>query len=273
MTLTDQEVNHKLHQWGYLDPNTALHLGRTPSCFPERRESAIHEFQTRWQKYGLKPTGELDDHTINLMKKRFCDCSDAPMGLGEGLRRWNSTYLNWTHNVSYISGHPFPGLQRFVRDETGRVCAMRLTLNRTDRQVNLRSITTFLDGPGGVLGQAWLPGYPSNTLTDTLSQEFDNSETNLTLNMAKILVLHEIWHSLGLGHDESPEIAVMDPYLNAGITEAQPPDIKELINRYGRPDDAPIPEPPPTNPICPPRRLRRLIEGGSELLKLLGEKE
>lgn len=266
------EAVRMLGVWGYLSTNELANLLiKRSSDYLIRR--AVSQFKARWgEKYELSGDDHLDEKTAGLMRRRFCNCSDEPQSIGEGLRRWDANRLGWGGDVR-VGTLSFTTAQQFTRDQVASACNMDLVIRRTN--LNISADERFIDGPGQVLAQAFLPRRPS-AATDRLTQEFDTSESRLSQHAFNIVVLHETGHSLGLDHDASSAVAVMDPFLNESLTGWLAPDIRELQMRYGPPTNG---GPPPSSPdepggdsldrLCPEmvgvmRAIMRVGERGAE---------
>ncbi len=272
LALPRDEAIHMLGTWGYLSANSVAGLLRGTSK-DDLLQGAIVEFKARWGgKYKLSSDDALDEGTAALMKRRFCNCPDDPQAVSASLRRWDSNRVTWCGDVR-VGNHDFPAAQRFTRDETAAACAMQLVIRGTGAgRCNIQADEGDIDGPGGILAQAFLPGFPSSTATDSLGQEYDTADAGLSANAFQIVVLHETGHSLGLSHDEDPnQVAVMDPFLNESLTGWLPPDVAELQARYGAPGaDGPGDDPgdDPLERMCPElfgitRAVMRAAERGA----------
>jgi hypothetical protein len=113
------------------------------------------------------------------------------------------------------------------------------------------------DGRGGGLAHAFYPA-PPNPEVIAGDLHFDGDEvwrTGIDTDLFSV-ALHELGHSLGLGHSDSPQ-AIMYPYYRrvsrlatddiAAIRELYAPREPELELPGG-----PLPPPPPIDPVPPP---------------------
>jgi len=90
------------------------------------------------------------------------------------------------------------------------------------------------DGPSGTLAHTYYP--PPNGLSAAGDMHFDSAET-WTCNTSGvdigIVALHEIGHAIGLAHENTSTVAVMNPIYNPSVTSLQPDDINGVISIYG----------------------------------------
>lgn len=134
-----------------------------------------------------------------------------------------------------------------------------------------------LGGPGGVLAQATLipPGVIRNddfqsVLTADSLDKFtgrDRAAVAMQVVIGEVFC-HEVGHSLGLVHDESTEVALMDPVYNSRISGLQPRDVmlataNGYIRRKAMPPSEPTPVPPTAEKPLGPVDYRRLATGVS----------
>ncbi|HSJ87916.1 MAG TPA: matrixin family metalloprotease [Anaerolineales bacterium] len=92
------------------------------------------------------------------------------------------------------------------------------------------------DGPSGTLAHAYYPPPNGNSAAGDL--HFDSAENwSCTTNGTDIAIvaLHEIGHSLGLSHENTTAVAVMDPFYNSSLTGLQSDDISGVESVYGLP--------------------------------------
>jgi len=90
------------------------------------------------------------------------------------------------------------------------------------------------DGASGTLAHAFFP--PPNGNSAAGDVHFDSQE-NWTCNSngmnIGVVALHEIGHSLGLNHENTSALTVMDPYYNGSMTTLQRDDINGATAIYG----------------------------------------
>lgn len=237
-------VIRRLQQWGHL-------LQGDETISPDAVSAALASYQKRW---GLSQTGVADAETVRLMARRYCGCPDFVIEEARGLPRWASREITFSSTLqlrqpdvqsqrdqvltevfSHIGQHC--GLS--VRLVTGQANVMqRGASSRNDRQ---------LDGAGGTLAYAYLPGVDLPT-SRSLDQVIDLDE-RWSRKMLWLVIAHEFCHNLGLSHNEDSQIALMDPHLNMDLDGLQAWDIAQLVSRYGQPPSSPVPSPSPTPTI------------------------
>jgi hypothetical protein len=109
----------------------------------------------------------------------------------------------------------------------------------------------YFDGPSGTLAHAYYP--PPNGNSAAGDMHFDSAE-NWSCNTSGIdigiVALHEIGHSLGLAHENTSTVAVMDPFYNTSLTSLQSDDISGATAIYG---PAAITDPPSNDSIASPK--------------------
>ena len=90
--------------------------------------------------------------------------------------------------------------------------------NASDAAGDIRISAHAFDGQSGTLAHAYFP--PPNGTSAAGDMHFDSSE-NWKCNTSGIdigiVALHEIGHTLGLNHENTGTVAVMDPYYNPGL--------------------------------------------------------
>lgn len=245
------ELIKRMAKWGYLNRMDLVRVLTQGIDASTIMETAIKRFKDKWgPKYRLEDNADLDDGTKKLMEQRFCSCSDFITEQANGmLRKWNANKLSWRNNNVKVGSLSFEKGMEFTISEVSRVCNM--TLIPRDRNSNIESYSARIDGPNGTLAEAYLPNFGQNPNT-SLKQTFDTSEAE-TLNQHayNLVIAHETLHSLGLSHDTTNAVSLMDPFLNRALTGLMPPEIKELVDRYGLPENE--------NPGLPPTENKRLI--------------
>jgi hypothetical protein len=109
-----------------------------------------------------------------------------------------------------------------------------LAFNASNAGGDIRIGAHYFDGPSGTLAHSYYP--PPNGISAAGDVHFDSSE-NWSCNTSGIdigiVAMHEIGHSLGLAHEDTSAVALMDPYYNASLTGLQSDDIHGATSIYG----------------------------------------
>lgn len=179
--------------------------------FGDSTHQAILIFQ---KKQGLEPTGELDEHTIQLMNTPRCGVADFPEFSTDG-RCWDKTeltygFINFTNDLSEND------IRWAIQQAFGfwsSVTALRFNEISVSNNPDIKILFTTgnhgdnlpFDGPRGMLAHAYYP--PPNGGDLAGDTHFDDSETwsvslppgSNTFDLVTVAA-HEFGHSLGLGH-------------------------------------------------------------------------
>lgn len=201
-------------------------------------EKAIARFQA-WA--GLEQTGEIDPKTIAALDApRFCGLPDV-MEQRSGLCKWPD------NRIAYHVVDAFPGLTIHETWESfdwsmkqwASVCDLKPNRALTPETARIVARVVRLDGPSGVLADSQLP---CGAIRQA-QQRYDSSEAWNRAIQARLVVLHELGHALGIPHIGSGN--VMAPVYDPRLTALQRGDAAEAVERYGKPVDAPAPQPTP----------------------------
>lgn len=128
------------------------------------------------------------------------------------------------------------------------ICGVTFEPAASNKRYDLEIFIGYIDGPGGTLAQATLPG------PDVQTQEYDLTKDWTLRPGRKGLVpwstvgIHETGHTMGLWHDEAVprgQKAIMAPFLDTTIDRPQPRDVARAVALFGPPKN---PEPSPTEP-------------------------
>lgn len=221
-------------------------------------DDAIKNFQ---QHHGLQTNRGLDDETVRaIMAPRICGLPDVlPQTMdAERLCKWPDG------KIPYFVAAAFPGL---TIDESYREFAAgvkpwadvaNLQFIPVDSVAEARIVARIrrLDGPNGVLAQSELP---CGGITQA-KQDYDSSEAWNRSVMARLVVMHEVGHALGIGHIGSGN--VMAPTYNGTLSAPQAGDIAEIVKRYGRSTPTPGPTPADDHPVINAQEKRIIVRAG-----------
>lgn len=122
--------------------------------------------------------------------------------------------------------------------------------------VNIRLGLDYIDGASNTLGEAWTQftaagsAITSEIRFDTVASENWTSTANGVVSGSGtpfwLVALHEIGHTLGLGH-YTGSVAVMNPLINSSLTGLTSSDLHGVQAIYGASGTTPPPPvPPPT---------------------------
>uniref|UniRef100_A0A8C2RKQ5 Matrix metalloproteinase-14 n=1 Tax=Capra hircus TaxID=9925 RepID=A0A8C2RKQ5_CAPHI len=201
----------------YLANFYGLEMETTPMTkMKVNRNTMENKIQEMQKFFGLKVTGQLDTSTLDMMHRPRCGVPDV-------------------ENYQLFPGRPTNFLFLFFLKQEHRDAYP-------------------FDGPWGILAHAFAPGAGLGG-----DAHFDEAETwtkgrkgpNLFL-----VAVHEIGHSLGLGHS-SDTSAIMFPsyrHIDYKIFHLSADDIHGIQSLYGRPEKHQVPSnPSSTNPAaCDP---------------------
>ena len=259
-------IADSLERWGHAQKDTFQRL-RNPTD-PEADdtfEASVRSFQRYWRAFLPEShpcDGHLDNDTIELIGRRFCDCPDQgagtyevpgfpkTAGAGKG-RHWlkndsGQYYLTWADmGVITSGGVDFRQAMQFTRDDTLRVCSMELAIRTEQKSSNIEAYAWSGDGRGGTLAYHFFPGYGSDphNSQDIITGHWDRSDT-YNQDSTNLTTCHEIGHGLGLEHSQTPN-QLMNPFLNTHLGGWQDEDASRLVYLYDEPGINPVPPPDP----------------------------
>ncbi|XP_008520988.2 macrophage metalloelastase [Equus przewalskii] len=224
-------------------------------------ENKIQEMQ---QFLGLKVTGQLDTATLDMMHRPRCGVPDVyDFRVMQGRPVWKKHFItyrikNYTpdmkpEDVDYAIQKAFQ-----VWSDVTPLKFRKINTGEADIMIQFahgaHGDYSPFDGRNGILAHAFGPG--PGIGGDT---HFDEAEiwtksykgTNLFL-----VAVHELGHSLGLGHSHDPK-AIMFPtysYIDLSTFRLSADDIRGIQSLYGAPEKPrPSSKPDSTDPtVCDP---------------------
>ncbi|XP_045411378.1 macrophage metalloelastase [Lemur catta] len=260
---TSLEENDLVFAEMYLEKFYGLEMETIPKMKLNRNfmEAKIREMQ---QFLGLQVTGQLDTSTLEMMHTPRCGVPDVHhFSTMTGRPVWKKRYITYRINnytpdmrredIDYAIQKAFQVWSnvtplKFRKINTGEADIMILFAHGAHGDYSA------FDGRGGVIAHAFGPGagIGGDTHFDEAEIWTKNSRgTNLFL-----VAVHELGHSLGLGHSKDPK-AIMFPtygYLDLNTFRLSADDIRGIQSLYGGPEEhQPVPNPDnPKSAICDP---------------------
>uniref|UniRef100_A0A8D3D610 Collagenase 3 n=1 Tax=Scophthalmus maximus TaxID=52904 RepID=A0A8D3D610_SCOMX len=195
-----------------------------------RSTSAVEEKVREMQNFfGLRQTGHLDPHTLDVMREPRCGVPDVEnFSFYPERPKWRN------HTITYMVAKYTPDMKREDVEKSFR-SALKMWSDATplrfirvnhDFPINPDSYILFVlahrdfspfDGPGGVLAHAFQPG-------DGIGGDvhFDEDETWTAGRQGYSLfavATHELGHSLGLTHSMDPSAIMYPNYRHRSSTQ------------------------------------------------------
>lgn len=238
-----------LIKYGYLDPE----LSNNEIASLEDHDKILQGIMNLQKDAGIKPTGLLDSLTTNLFQTPRCGMNSRQKRFVV-VRGWDTpkNNLNETMVTWYLDLSNFDKIQSNMSKQVIRtifstsmakwsntsLLSLREVSNENEANITIKFLEGNhgdgydFDGPGQVLAHAFYP--TSGTGGDAhfdLGEKWTlwGEEEGISLFS---VALHEIGHSLGLGHS-SQENSVMYAWYRSKSTELQEDDKLAIDNVYG----------------------------------------
>lgn len=201
---------------------------------------------------GLTAAGELNGSNLAT---RFGEGWDGP-GLGAAsLAVWFGQLPTWLDRSAALAEI---GRALGAWSAVAQLDFTEASVRRLRRQIEIWAAAGehgdgfAFDGRGGVLAHTFYPPPNAETIAGDMHLDMDEPwRIGADVDLFTV-VLHELGHALGLGHNDDPD-SVMYPYYRraAGL---KPADIAEIRKLYAGRETAPPTEPetPPAPPPAPP---------------------
>ncbi|XP_073248961.1 matrilysin-like [Porites lutea] len=218
--VSDDFVLNYLSKFGYISHSRSGNNDATVS---------VKKFQ---QFFGLPATGELDEETVEMMKKPRCGNPDADDN-GLRVRRYDVGYGKWEksplkYHLSFgedlahdLQARIFANAFRKWSDAAPKLRFIR-TFNREDADLKIRS-----------LGSWHYPSGRPNSFDEAEKWTEKGSRFWSKTESLYQVATHEIGHALGLGHSRDAD-AVMWPLSKKGKPKLTKDDIAGIRKLYGR---------------------------------------
>ncbi|MCC5947981.1 MAG: matrixin family metalloprotease [Nitriliruptoraceae bacterium] len=220
-------------------------------------DDATAEALRHLQAYaGLRPTGEVDEPTAQLLNSKRCGNADQ-----SELAEFSTSGRKWaTNNLRYSLENTTPNIttgavtmamqQAFAMWSAHSPLRFTQVAASAGAEIRIRFATgahaatgtndPAFDGPGGVLAHAFYPSVPPAPVTAIMGDaHFDDAETwTVTVPPQAghtdlvTVAAHEFGHSLGLGHS-SVNGALMQAFYGGPQRTLHADDISGLQHLYG----------------------------------------
>lgn len=246
-----RKVERYLGQFGYLESPVLARFGvdgalaeappKEKGTFDENTQAALKNFQRR---YGLEPTGVVDEATLDLMKKPRCGFPDTADFVVQG-NKWPTTNLRYGY--SEFTPDLTQAQVRAAISAAFSYWAAVTPLQFTEvpfannPEIRIRFVAgdhgdgSPFDGSSGVLAHAFYP--PPNGGDIAGDSHFDEAEAwSVNLPPSGIdlytVAAHEFGHALGLAHS-TVSGALMFPFYGGPHRFLSQDDIDGIQSIYG----------------------------------------
>lgn len=230
-----------LNNFGYLNvqDNAIKHVDTA------NLSNALLLFQ---EYYGLKTTGQINNATLKLINTPRCGVKDDIYSFSTTSYKWNKKLIKWHYA---LVNNEILKVTQAAFDVWSKHADIKFEHNNINPDItisNKRKIHKFqrssniciykFDGIGGVLGHAYYPDETNSPIEihiDADEKWYLKMDNQAPKNMTNLFVtlIHEIGHSLGLGHSNDPNSVMYAFYNTDDIKlELQTDDIYGIQSLY-----------------------------------------
>jgi peptidoglycan hydrolase-like protein with peptidoglycan-binding domain len=214
--------------------------------FDEATRNALKKFQLM---YGLKDSGELDEHTVNLMNMPRCGCPDNPNKVFSMQAnpqfaefvlqgsRWpgNHVTYNFSNFTADLTQNIIINTLRVAFTTWSNVCNLTFTEISGTGDITIAFATGNhgdgfpFDGPSNVLAHGFYPQFGGDLHFDDAEMWTTNGTSGIDL---LTVAIHEIGHTLGLNHSAISG-AIMFAFYGGVRTNLHSDDVAGITAIYG----------------------------------------
>jgi len=251
-TVDERTLRHELKRNGWIGKQ---------SVTPDQLTRAVKSYQ---RLFGLRADGVAGPITGRTLTERFCSVPDHALAARSAWPREQAREgLTWAI-AGKLTGSPrmstsdYKGVVALSLAHISTVCGARFGYTPNARTADV-VMNTHREGPGGVLAWSQLP--PGRNL----KQSYDDAErwhwksvdpAPGTIGLIHV-IRHEWGHALGLGHGGN---WLLRPTYDPRAYTFKGWEAKELVIRYGPPQETERPE-PPDSPTGERRKITITVEG------------
>lgn len=229
-----------LSEYGYLNLNTS-EISQVPL---DVFRSALKIFQ----EYNSLPIdGELNEETLNLIKKRRCGVPDD-ISYSLYYYKWKKSVIKWRYvfanpELHALARAAFDAWSRktnliFMHDLDNPDIVIMNTRLTHKKFIKKGLCSASFSGKGGALAHADYPNKDGQAVEIHIDQdedfyyELNNRTGDDKVNLYKVL-LHEIGHALGISHSLNQNAIMYAQYMNGYELDLDEDDVLAIQSLYG----------------------------------------